>query len=184
MRKYYRAAALLHDAFRKPHRQKVSLKPKNKAKTSRFLSTLRFLFGGGRWIRTTEVRDNRFTVCPLWPLGNSPVFYYIFQSKKALNGAGEGNRTPNLLITNQLLCQLSYTSISAVLYHAALRFFLPSVLRRMILYHFAVLLSIPFCDFFRTFEKSFYAPDFLYFRFIESVPERMCFALSRDFCLI
>ena len=44
MRKYYRAAALLHDAFRKPHRQKVSLKPKNKAKTSRFLSTLRFLF--------------------------------------------------------------------------------------------------------------------------------------------
>ena len=31
-----------------------------------------FLFGGGRWIRTTEVSDNRFTVCPLWPLGNSP----------------------------------------------------------------------------------------------------------------
>ena len=28
--------------------------------------------GGGRWIRTTEVSDNRFTVCPLWPLGNSP----------------------------------------------------------------------------------------------------------------
>ena len=32
-----------------------------------------FLFGGGRWIRTTEVSDNRFTVCPLWPLGNSPI---------------------------------------------------------------------------------------------------------------
>lgn len=28
MRKHYRTAALLHDAFRKPHRQKVSLKPK------------------------------------------------------------------------------------------------------------------------------------------------------------
>ena len=26
-------------------------------------------------------------------------------------GAGEGGRTRNLLITNQLLCQLSYTSI-------------------------------------------------------------------------
>ena len=26
--------------------------------------------GGGRWIRTIEVVDNRFTVCPLWPLGN------------------------------------------------------------------------------------------------------------------
>ena len=29
--------------------------------------------------------------------------------------AGEGNRTPNLLITNQLLCQLSYTSAQALL---------------------------------------------------------------------
>ena len=45
MRKHYRLAALLHDVFRKPHRQRVSLKPKYKAKTSRFLSTLRFLFG-------------------------------------------------------------------------------------------------------------------------------------------
>ena len=31
-----------------------------------------FLFGGGRWIRTTEAISSRFTVCPLWPLGNSP----------------------------------------------------------------------------------------------------------------
>ena len=28
--------------------------------------------GGGRWIRTTEAISSRFTVCPLWPLGNSP----------------------------------------------------------------------------------------------------------------
>jgi hypothetical protein len=28
------------------------------------------------------------------------------------HGAGGENRTPNLLITNQLLCQLSYTSTS------------------------------------------------------------------------
>ena len=28
MKKHYRIAALLHDAFRKPHRQKVYLKPK------------------------------------------------------------------------------------------------------------------------------------------------------------
>ena len=28
--------------------------------------------GGSGWIRTTEVSDNRFTVCPLWPLGNAP----------------------------------------------------------------------------------------------------------------
>ncbi len=30
--------------------------------------------GGERWIRTIEVTDNRFTVCPLWPLGNLPIF--------------------------------------------------------------------------------------------------------------
>ena len=31
-------------------------------------------FGGSGWIRTTEVTDNRFTVCPLWPLGKPPIF--------------------------------------------------------------------------------------------------------------
>ena len=30
-------------------------------------------FGGRWWIRTTEVVDNRFTVCPLWPLGKPPI---------------------------------------------------------------------------------------------------------------
>ena len=48
--------------------------------------------GGGGWIRTTEITDNRFTVCPLWPLGNSSIC-----------GAGNRNRTYNLLITSQLL---------------------------------------------------------------------------------
>ena len=28
---------------------------------------------GRRWIRTTEAFRSRFTVCPLWPLGNPPV---------------------------------------------------------------------------------------------------------------
>ena len=28
------------------------------------------IFGGRGWIRTTEVTDDRFTVCSLWPLGN------------------------------------------------------------------------------------------------------------------
>ena len=43
------------------------------------------------------------------PFGHSGTYPYEI-------GAGEGNRTPNLLITNQLLCQLSYTStISMVL---------------------------------------------------------------------
>ena len=43
------------------------------------------------------------------PFGHSGTYPYEV-------GAGEGNRTRNLLITNQLLCQLSYTStISMVL---------------------------------------------------------------------
>ena len=33
-------------------------------------------YGGGRWIRTTEGIASRFTVCPLWPLGNSPIFNF------------------------------------------------------------------------------------------------------------
>ena len=31
-------------------------------------------FGGGGWIRTTVGIASRFTVCPLWPLGNTPIF--------------------------------------------------------------------------------------------------------------
>ena len=58
------------------------------------------VFGGGGWIRTTEVTDNRFTVCPLWPLGNSPKN----------PGACNPTRTDDLLIISELLYQLSYTS--------------------------------------------------------------------------
>ena len=29
--------------------------------------------GGGGRIRTIEAKRSRFTVCPLWPLGNSPI---------------------------------------------------------------------------------------------------------------
>ena len=62
------------------------------------------VFGGGEWIRTTEGEASRFTVCPLWPLGYSSVFNF------EKGGAGGRIRTPDLLITNQLLYQLSYTS--------------------------------------------------------------------------
>ena len=34
------------------------------------------LFGGRGWIRTTEAESSRFTVCPLWPLGNSPRYSF------------------------------------------------------------------------------------------------------------
>ena len=42
--------------------------------------------GGGRWIRTIEGVTSRFTVCPLWPLGNPTT-------RKCI-GAGKGSRTP------------------------------------------------------------------------------------------
>ena len=46
----------------------------NPTKHKRHCIAVPFVFGGGWWIRTTEVSDNRFTVCPLWPLGKSPIW--------------------------------------------------------------------------------------------------------------
>ncbi len=79
--------------------------------------------GGSGWIRTTEAKRNRFTVCPLWPLGNASTYEVLVAKNvpaeissqfispyKTENGAGGRTRTPDLLITNQLLYQLSYTS--------------------------------------------------------------------------
>ena len=43
------------------------------AKKQAPIQRLRLVFGGRRWIRTIEARRNRFTVCPLWPLGNPPI---------------------------------------------------------------------------------------------------------------
>lgn len=46
----------------------------NKKKTT--TDVIVFL-GGQRWIRTTEDRVGRFTVCSLWPLGNLPIFELV-----------------------------------------------------------------------------------------------------------
>ena len=59
---------------------------------------------GQRRIRTFEGSASRFTVCPLWPLGNLPI------------KADERTRTVNLLITNQLLCQLSHIGVLSFKY--------------------------------------------------------------------
>ena len=69
------------------------------------------MFGGGRRIRTFEIADNGFTVRPLWPLGNPSNIFILMSLKKPFkkNGAGDGTRTRDLLITSQLLYQLSYT---------------------------------------------------------------------------
>ena len=71
--------------------------------------TITKVMNGWRWIRTTEAICSRFTVCPLWPLGNPSIINNILflQKKKA----DDRTRTDNLLITNQLLCQLSHIGI-------------------------------------------------------------------------
>ena len=46
-----------------------------KTKSSTHFHTLNF-FGGRGWIRTTEAESSRFTVCPHWPLGNTPIFTF------------------------------------------------------------------------------------------------------------
>ncbi len=50
-------------------------------------------------------KDSGFTVRPIWPLWNLPVI------NLKLPGAREGTRTPDQLITNQLLYQLSYSGL-------------------------------------------------------------------------
>ena len=66
------------------------------------VNKLSIRINGWRRIRTFEVVDNRFTVCPLWPLGNPSIIIYK---------ADDRTRTDNLLITNQLLCQLSHIGL-------------------------------------------------------------------------
>ena len=40
---------------------------------------------GWRWIRTTEAICSRFTVCPLWPLGNPPIIRSFFRFSQYRN---------------------------------------------------------------------------------------------------
>ena len=73
--------------------------------------------GGG--FEPPKSYDDRFTVCSLWPLGNPSTFACKVRNTvlcSAFCGAGDGTRTRNLLITNQLLCQLSYASNKSFLY--------------------------------------------------------------------
>ena len=68
---------------------------------NRHAETCRFLVGEDGF-EPSKRRRNRFTVCPLWPLGNSPIF-------SCKNGAGRRIRTPDLLITNHCSKRISCT---------------------------------------------------------------------------
>ena len=43
------------------------------------MQSIRTFSGGGGRIRTIEAKRSRFTVCPLWPLGNSPGYAVVSQ---------------------------------------------------------------------------------------------------------
>ena len=55
-----------------------------------------------------------YSLPPLATREHSHIYFYSIVNK---NGAGGRTRTPDLLITNQLLYQLSYTSVSTLDYY-------------------------------------------------------------------
>ena len=76
---------------------RVKLKIPDKTKNQRIFYA--GLFGGRGWIRTTEAESSRFTVCPHWPLGNTPIFIFVrpFAGRLAYFSMGNG------------FCQLFFT---------------------------------------------------------------------------
>ena len=66
-----------------PSMPQTGIEPVREYKSRRILSPVRLPVpplrhsalscDGWRWIRTTESVANRFTVCPLWPLGNPSI---------------------------------------------------------------------------------------------------------------
>lgn len=69
-------------------------------------------FVGRSGFEPLKSKDSGFTVRPIWPLWNLPGQFWICRFSKfhpsKTPRAEEGDRTPDLLITNQLLYQLSY----------------------------------------------------------------------------
>ena len=70
---------------------RVKLEIPDKTKDQRIFYT--GLFGGRGWIRTTEAESSRFTVCPHWPLGNTPIFN------------SQSHRLPVYITTGARVCQ-------------------------------------------------------------------------------
>ena len=54
-------------------------------------------------------RSLRRQIYSLLPLATREPIHFVLGGPASKSGAGDGTRTRNLLITNQLLCQLSYT---------------------------------------------------------------------------
>ena len=51
-----------------------ALKSFGQKKNSSIFTTLEFLVGAGGF-EPPKLKSSRFTVCPHWPLGNTPIFF-------------------------------------------------------------------------------------------------------------
>ena len=67
---------------------------------------------GWEW-KESNLLSLRHQIYSLARLSNSGALPSAIQARERGGRAGEGTRTPNLLITNQLLYQLSYTSTAS-----------------------------------------------------------------------
>ena len=90
-RKRRLASFYLHEKliFEKARKTEIKREKPRKSSVFRVASFCDAQYGGGRWIRTTEGEASRFTVCPLWPLGNSPIRYSVLTRAEP---AGAGGR--------------------------------------------------------------------------------------------
>ena len=82
----------------------LSLEPESSASANSAIPAKKKMVGGDGFEPSKSVTADLQSA----PFGHSGTRPYEV-------GAGDGNRTCNLLITNQLLCQLSYTSAQALL---------------------------------------------------------------------
>ena len=62
------------------HRKAISLAERRISLKKDLVFWQGLFSGGSGWIRTTEGGANRFTVCPLWPLGNAPIWSWWRES--------------------------------------------------------------------------------------------------------
>ena len=66
---------------------------------------------GQEWIRTTEVERQRIYSPPHLAALEPARYVFLNPMVCSVDGAREGTRTPDQLITNQLLYQLSYSGL-------------------------------------------------------------------------
>src|SRR5690554_175415 len=91
----------------------AGIEPASSAWKAEVIATIRCpraISGGGGRTRTCEAFASDLQSDPFGQLGNPSRQKPLTRTCKTKSGAGGRNRTPDLLITSQLLYQLSYAS--------------------------------------------------------------------------